>query len=89
MVERPSRRSGSGWEALPEVREWSGVPPGGPGVVGRPSCRSGWPIRTSGNGCEALPEVREWSVSPPEGPEDPGVVGSPSRWSMIGRETLP
>ena len=26
----------SGREALPDVLEWSGVPPEGPGVVGRP-----------------------------------------------------
>ena len=37
-----------------EVREWSGVPPEGPGVVVRPS-------RTFGSGHESLPEVRVWS----------------------------
>ena len=52
-VGRPSRRAGcaraagsgceahpkggSGWKALPELREWSAGPPGGLGVVGRPS----------------------------------------------------
>ena len=40
VVERSSRRFGSGWEALSEVRERSGGPPKGPGVVGRPSRRS-------------------------------------------------
>ena len=52
--------SGSGQEALPNVREWSGVSPrwlGGPSgcllVVGRPS-------RLSISGCEALPDVLEW-----------------------------
>ena len=43
----------SGREALLEVREWSGVPPGYPGVVGRSS-------RMSESGQEAFPYVREW-----------------------------
>ena len=54
----------SGREALPKVREWSGVPPGGTGVVGRTS-------GMSESGREALPEVREalpedqvWSEGP-------------------------
>ena len=46
--------SGSGLEALPDVREWSGCPPECPGVVRRPS-------RMSVCGCETLPDVREWS----------------------------
>ena len=46
--------SGSGWETLPDVREWSGGPPRCPGVVGRPS-------QMSGSGREILPNVREWS----------------------------
>ena len=56
-----SRMPGSGREALPDVREWSGGPlgcPEGPlgcpGVVRRPS-------RMSGSSREALPNVREWS----------------------------
>ena len=36
-----TRMSGSYWEALPDVREWSEDPPGCPGVVGRPSQMSG------------------------------------------------
>ena len=52
---RPSRMSGSGREALPDVREWSGGPPECPAVVGRP-------FRMSGSGREALPKVREFSV---------------------------
>ena len=43
VVERLSRKAGSGWEALlggrvhlPEGWEWLGGPPAGPGVVGRP-----------------------------------------------------
>ena len=49
---------GSGREALPEVREWSGVPPGYPRVVGKPS-------RMSRSGQEVLPDVQEWSGGPP------------------------
>ena len=37
VIERPSRRSGSDREALPEVWEWSGGSPRVPGVVGSPS----------------------------------------------------
>ena len=44
--------SGSGWEAFPNVREWSGSPPGCPAVVGRPS-------RLTGSGREALPDDQE------------------------------
>ena len=50
--------TGSDREALPEVREWSGSPPECPGVVERPS-------RKSGILQEALPEVRVWSGGPP------------------------
>ena len=49
--------SGSGGEALPDIREWSGNPDGCPGVVGRPTC-------VFGSGREALPDVREWSGVP-------------------------
>ena len=65
--------SGSGREAIPDVREWSGGPPGCPGVVGRPS-------RMSGSGQEALPNVRAWSRGHPE---CLGVVLIPSRMSRI------
>ena len=54
MVERPSRMSGSGREIHPEVREWSGGPPGGPEGVGST-------FRRPGSVREALPEVRIWS----------------------------
>ena len=50
--------SGSGREALPNVREGSGDPPGCPGVIGRPS-------QMSGRGREALPDIWEWSGDPP------------------------
>ena len=59
---RPSRMSKSGWEALPDVREWLGGPPGCPGVVGRPSRLSGSgerPSWMSGSCWEALLKVRE------------------------------
>ena len=59
--------SGSGREALPHFRVWSGVHPGCPGVVERP------------------PDVRSLSRGPPVCPD---VVGSPSRMSGSGRETL-
>ena len=58
MVGRPSPRSESGWETLPEVRKWSVDPPGGPEMVGRPS-------RWSGSSRETLPEIQKWSRDPP------------------------
>ena len=70
MVERPTRRFGTGCVTLPEVRNWLGDPsggpevvrgpPGGPKVVGRPSRRSksGRRLsRRSRTGQETLPEV--------------------------------
>ena len=69
MVERPSRRSGRGRETplvvrkflggLLEVWKWSGGPPRGPEVVGRPSLMSG-------NGREAILEKWKRSGGPPE-----------------------
>ena len=44
---------GSGLEALPDGREWSGCIPRYPGVVGRPS-------QMLGSGREILPDVPEW-----------------------------
>ena len=46
--------SAIGWEALPDVREWSGGTPDSSGVVGRPSLMSV-------SGREVLPDVLEWS----------------------------
>ena len=48
----PSRISGSGREALSNVKKWSGGSLGCPGVVGRPS----WMIE---RGRETLPNVRK------------------------------
>ena len=58
---KPLQISGSGRESLPDIREWSGVPPGYSGVVGRSSwiSRSGW---------EAIPDVWEWTGDPPRCP---------------------
>ena len=57
--------SGSGRGAHPDVREWSGGPPGCLEVVGRDS-------RKSESDQEALPDVQEWSGGPL------GCVGSTS-----------
>ena len=54
--------SRSGQLTLPDVREWSGVSPGCPGVVGgAPGCPGvvGRPSRMSGSGQENLPYVWE------------------------------
>ena len=76
MVKRSSRRCEIGRETLLDVWKWSGVPPGGPEVVGSPT-------RRSGSGRETLPEVRKWSGDPTRGLE---VVGKPYRRSgMVGR----
>ena len=73
---------------LSDVREWSGDPPGCPGVVGLPS-------QMSRSGREALSEVREahldvqeCSEGPPGPLGCPGVVGRPCRMSGSGREAL-
>ena len=73
-------------EALPDVREWLEGPPGGPGVVGRPSLISVKPSRMSRSGWKTLPVVREQSGGPPK---FAGEVGSPTRISGSGREALP
>ena len=81
--------SGSGREALPDVREWSGRPRGCPGVIGRPSRMSGIgrkAIPTSESGQEVLRNVLEWSGGPPGCPR---VVGMLSEICGIGREALP
>ena len=80
--------SGSGREALSDVKEWSIAPPGRLRVVGSPS-------RMSRSGRESLPVVWKWLEGPPGCME---VVGSPSgclglverlsRMSGSGQETL-
>ena len=81
--------SGSGWEAFPDVREWSGGPPGCSREVWRLSRMFGvirGPSRMSRSGREALPNVQEWSgVSP----GCPRVVGRRSWMSGSGRKALP
>ena len=67
--------SGSGREALPDVREWSVDPPEcletrqdvqgwSGGLPGYPGV-VGKPSRMSGSGREAIADVREWSVDSP------------------------
>ena len=66
-VGRPTQRSESGWEALPEVQEGLGSPAGGLGGVGRGN-------RWAGRLRESVPEVLEG----PRGPSgEPGEVGRP------------
>ena len=67
--------SGSGLEAHPDVHEWSGGPPGCPGVVERPS-------RMSGSGREAH---LDGLGDPPGCPE---LVWRPCRMSESGCEAL-
>ena len=54
--------SGSGRETLSPVWKWSGDPPAGPEVVGRPSQKSGCDRDT-------ISKVRQSSGDPPLGPE--------------------
>ena len=80
---------GSGGETLPQVREWSethpqvrecsGDPPAGPGVVSRLS-------RRSGSSREALPKVRVWSGAVGRPSRQSKVVGRPSQRYGFGRE---
>ena len=70
MVGRPFHKFGSGREALLEVWQLSGGPPGCPGVVGNPSRMCGGPpgcpgvvgmqARMTRSGCEVLPDVLQW-----------------------------
>ena len=80
--------SGSSREAHPNVRKWSGSPPGNLGVVERPFWMSGscWEaLQMSRSGPEALPNVWEWTGDPAE---CLGVVGGPPRCpGVFGRPT--
>ena len=63
MFGSPYRMSGSSQLSLPDVWEWSGDPPGCPGVLKRPfrmSLSGGRPFRMSWSGWKALPDVSEW-----------------------------
>ena len=53
--------SGSGREALHDVRKWSGGPTGYPGVILIPFRMSGRTSRMPGSGREAHQEVQELS----------------------------
>ena len=80
----PPRMSVCGWEALPDVREWSGGPPGYPGVPPDVCvCLGGF------LGCLGVvgrpPDVRVWLEAPLR---YPGVIGRPFRMSGSGREHL-
>ena len=74
-----SHMSGSVREAFPDVWEWSGGPPGCPGVVGMHS----WMSRS---GREAFPDVCKWLVRPPVCPR---LVGRAYLMSVSGQEALP
>ena len=75
--------SGSGREALWDVREWLGVHPGCPGVVGRLSRMSGVVGRPSQMSKSCREALSEGGL-----PRCPGVVGRPSQMSERGREAL-
>ena len=75
VVRKPSQQFGSGREAIPDVREWSGGPP---------EIRECLPI-TPGSP-EAIPVAREWSRVPPGCPEE---VARPSRMFRSGRDAIP
>ena len=95
----PTCRPRKGPKDHPDVREshtrvWegSGGPPGGLGVVGRPSRRFGMGWEAHAEVWETHPDVREGSGGPPIGPggvgDPPGgpvVIGRPTRRS--GRPT--
>ena len=98
MVGRPSWKSVSDQNEIPDAREWSvgphvclGViksPPGSPLVVGMPSRMSAngqKASRKSASGRNAIPDVREWSGGPPGCQL---VVGRFSRMSVISEEAL-
>ena len=78
--------SGSRREALPHVRELSGVSTGCPGVVGDPPGSPvvvEMPSRMAGSGWEAFPDVWKWSGGLSR---CHGVVWRPSRMSGSSRE---
>ena len=87
VVGRPSRRSGSGQETLPEVLKWSREPPGGLKVVRRLFCVEAVVMRhflRFESGRETLPEVQRYRETLPES----GTGRRPSRRSGTGQMTL-
>ena len=74
MFERPSWRTGRGWEALLESQKELGHPPGRPGWVRRPSWRARWDQ-----------EVRKRMGGPPRGL---GGVGKPCHRDRKCREAI-
>ena len=88
----PFRMTGSVREALPDVQEWLGSPPGSPEAltgfwlwsVGSPECPGviNMPSQMSCSCREALPDVREWSECPPG---CTGVVERPFRMAGSGQ----
>ena len=81
--------SGSCREAFLDVRVWSGVPRGSPGVVGGlPGCQGvvRRPSRLSGSGHKAHSNVQEWSGGPLE---CPAMIGLLYRISGKCREAFP
>ena len=105
MVGRPSQSVRSGWQAIPECREWSTSPLEVSGVVVRPSQSVGRPSRCisrpservkSGSGRKAIPECLEWSAGPPKvsrvvnrPSRSVGSSGRPSRIVRNGRQAIP
>ena len=88
--------SGSGWEAHPDVREWSESPSECPAVAKWPSWLSGSGRETLRDVEEPLPNVREWSGVLPNVrewsggyPKSPGVVRRPSWMSGSSYEDFP
>ena len=99
VVERLSRKSGRGWEAHTDVREWTedtgNVREWWEALTDFRECSGGphecqgvvgRPSRMSSSGWEAHPDVRKWSRGHPK---SPSVVERPSRMTVIGLESLP
>ena len=78
--------SGSGPEALPDVREWLRDPTGFALVVGRLFRMSRTDSETLPNVRDALSDVWQWSGDPPGSPR---VARRPSRMSGSGRHSFP
>ena len=80
-VERPYRRVGRDWEALPKIQERSGEL----GEVGSLSWRAGRGQKFLPECRVSLPKCREGSGGLPAGP---GGVGRPSQMARRSREAL-